>query len=92
MAINSTSSGTLLILGASQYYIPRIKTAESMGLKTVVIDRNRHAEGRQYASVFEPVDFSDIETSIKIARKYEVDGVIPLNDYGVPTAAAICKE
>lgn len=92
MGRNSASSGTVLILGASHYYIRRIKTAKNMGLKTVVMDRNRDAEGRRYASIFEPVDFSNIEASIEIARKYEVDGVVPLNDYGVPTAAAICEE
>jgi biotin carboxylase len=63
-----------------------------MGLKVVVIDRNRDAEGRRYASIFEPVDFSDIKASLEIAKRYRIDGVIPLNDYGVPTAAIICRE
>jgi len=86
-----TGKKTLMILGAGHFMVPAIKTAKEMGLKVLVTDRNPEAEGFNFADFHEVVDITDIENSIKVAKKYEIDGAIPLNDYGVKTASMIAE-
>lgn len=80
-----------MILGASRYYALCIRSAKELGLNVVVTDRNRNAEGIRYADFFEAVDITDIPGSVGVAKKYRIDGVIPLNDFGVQTASAISE-
>ena len=82
---------TLMILGAGHFMVPAIKTAKEMGLKVLVIDRNPHAEGFRFTDFCENVDITDIDGSIRIAKKYNIDGIIPLNDYGVKTASMVAE-
>lgn len=82
----------ILILGASRYYIRSIISAKELGCEVIVIDRNPLSEGFKYADNYEVVDITDIEGAIKVAKKYAVDGVIAINDFGVRTASAIASE
>lgn len=79
----------ILILGASRYYVRSILSAKSMGCEVVVIDKNPKAPGFDFADISIPVDITDIDGAMEIAKKYSINGVIPLNDFGVPTAVAI---
>lgn len=79
-----------MILGAGYFQVPVIETAKNMGLKTVVIDKTPNALGSKIADFFEPVDLIDFEGSIKIAKKFNIDGVIVVGpEAGVRTMAAI---
>jgi len=82
----------VLILGASRYHVRAICAAREIGCETIVVDRNAKAEGFEYADHFEVIDFSDAERTMQVSHEYDIDGVIPLNDYGVPTAAAVAAE
>lgn len=82
----------LMILGASRYYVRSILAAGELGCEVLVTDRNPRAEGFQHADYHEVVDITDIEGSIRLANKYEISGVVAVNDFGVRTAAAIAKE
>ena len=82
----------ILILGASRYNIRSIISAKEMGCEVIVTDRNPLSEGFKYADSYEVVDITDIEGSIEVAKKYAIDGVIAINDFGVRTAAAIADE
>lgn len=82
----------VLIFGAGRYYISCIQAAREAGYITIAIDRDPNAAGASYAHYFEPVDFSDVTATLKVARQYRIDGVVPLNDYGVRTAAIISQE
>ena len=81
-----------MILGAGHFMIPAIKTANDMDLCVIVTDGNTNAEGFKHAHYHESVDFSNIEKILGVAKKYTIDGIIPLNDYGVKTAAVIAEE
>jgi len=82
----------ILILGASRYYIRSIISARELGCEVTVTDRNPLSDGFKYADSYEVVDITDIEGSIEVARKYAIDGVVAINDFGVRTAAAIANE
>jgi len=88
----SRNKKTVMILGASRYYIHSIIKAKEMGLKVLVIDKNPNAEGFKYADYHEVVDITDIENSIEVAKKYQIAGVVALNDFGVLTQSAIANE
>jgi biotin carboxylase len=78
----------VLVLGASRYYARSIRTVHEMGCEVVAIDRNPAAEGFAAADHHEAVDITDAEGVVGVARRYRVDAVLPLNDFGVPAAAA----
>jgi biotin carboxylase len=81
----------LMILGASRYYIRSIIVARELGYEIVVTDRNPESEGFRYADHHEVVDIADIDRSIEVARKYKIDGVIAVHDFGVRTAASVAE-
>lgn len=85
-------TGRVMILGASRYYVRSILAARDMGCQVLVIDRNPGAEGFRHADFHEAVDITDIEGAVRTARRYSVDGVVAVNDFGVRTAAAIARE
>ena len=80
-----------MILGASRYYARSILAAKELGFETVVTDRTPNADGFRHADYHEVVDVTDISGSIEVARKYGIDGILALNDFGVPTAAVVAK-
>lgn len=82
----------VLILGASKYCVRSIISAKEIGCEVIVTDRNPEAEGFKFADRYEVVDITNIEGSIEVAKKYRVDGVVAINDFGVITASAIASE
>ncbi|MBU1097722.1 MAG: ATP-grasp domain-containing protein [Bacteroidetes bacterium] len=81
----------LLILGASFSYIGSIIAAKEMGLKVLVTDRNPKAPGLKYADLPLSIDIIDIEGCLEAAKKYNIDGIIAVNDFGVMTAAHVAE-
>lgn len=81
----------VMILGASRYYVKSIMAAKEMGCTVIVTDKNQDAEGFKYADFFEAVDITNIKASIAVAKKYHIDGIVAVNDFGVQTAAAIAE-
>lgn len=82
----------VMILGASRYHVRLILAAREAGYEVLATDRNPQSEGFHHADYSEAVDLSDVAESIRVAKHYAVDGVVPVNDYGVVTAAAIAEE
>ncbi|MBD0370362.1 MAG: ATP-grasp domain-containing protein [Pyrinomonadaceae bacterium] len=85
-------TGRVMILGASRYYVRSILAARELGCEVLAIDRNPEAEGFRHADFHEAVDITDIKGAVRTARRYGVDGVVAVNDFGVRTAAAIARE
>lgn len=77
----------LLLLGGSVFCIRYIQAAQEMGLAVVACDRNPAAPALAYADFSEPVDISDPEACLGLARRYSVDGLVAINDFGVLSAA-----
>lgn len=80
---------TVMMLGGSRYYIKGIESAQRAGYRVVVADRDVAAAGSHTADVFLPIDFSDAKAIEVAAREVGIDGIVPLNDYGVITAAHV---
>lgn len=82
----------VMILGASRYYIRSILAAKELGCEVLATDREPDSEGFRYADCHEAVDITDVPGSIAVAKKYGIDAVVAVNDYGVSTAAAVSQE
>ena len=65
----------LLILGASVYQVPLIKTAKEMGLYTIVSSKSGNYPGFSYADKVYYIDTTDKESILKISAEEEIDGI-----------------
>ena len=84
---------TLLILTAGVWQLPVIRTAKSMGLRTVVTDRDANAPGFSISDAHEVIDTRDREGMVGVARKHRADGVIAeQTDIAVTTAAYVAGQ
>jgi S-sulfo-L-cysteine synthase (3-phospho-L-serine-dependent) len=81
----------VLILGGSRYYSRWIDVAREVGCGVVVTDRDPEAYAAGRADFFEAVDIADASATRAVAERYRVDGVLAVNDYGVPTAARVAE-
>lgn len=82
----------VLVLGASFSYIDSIRAAKDMGCEVIVTDRNAKAPGLAFADIPLDVDITDIDGCLKAAREYSIDGIVAVNDFGVPTASRVAFE
>lgn len=82
---------TVLILGASRYYIRGIETAKRLGYRTVVVDRHENSPGFAFADESCAIDIMDHQGVLEYARSVGIDGIVPINDYGVMTAARVAE-
>jgi biotin carboxylase len=78
-----------MILGASRYYARSIRKARAIGYDVVAVDRDANAEGFKDAGRFAVVDITDRDGVLRVARDSGIDGIVPLNDFGVETAAHV---
>ncbi len=79
----------ILVLGASRYYVDSIKVAKKFGYKVYVVDRVESSPGFMFADQSEICDIRDIDKVETLCRKWKINAVVPVNDYGVPTAAEV---
>jgi biotin carboxylase len=80
---------TIMIIGAGFSQLLGIKTAKRKGLTVIAIDRNPNAPGMKLADFALPVDITDINGAIEVAKSHDIDGVLTQTDLGVPTVGAI---
>jgi len=84
--------GWVLVLGAGYWQIPLIETVRRLGRRAVATDRNPDADGSRVADRFEPVDITDIESTIALAREIGIAGAVTdQTDLAVPTLARVCE-
>jgi biotin carboxylase len=86
-----TPRKSLLILGGGTYIVRAIEAVRDAGYRTVVVDRDPAAPGLAVADVGRAIDMVDKDAVLALAREERVDGVMPLNDWGVPTAAHVAS-
>jgi phosphoribosylglycinamide synthetase, ATP-grasp (A) domain len=84
----------LMILGASILQLPAINKAKMMGLDVIAVDMNPNAEGFKVSGIKkEIISTTDIPEVIRIAKKYNIDGIMTLaSDMPMRTVAAVVKE
>ena len=83
----------MLIIGGGVFQVPAIKTAKSMGLKVVVTDYNREAEGMLLADYPIEVSTRNINLTVNIAKQFHrscpLDGVMTVGTDASQTVAAV---
>lgn len=82
----------ILILGAARYYLRSIESAKKAGYYVIAIDRSPGSEGFKCADEGIVCDIVDKTAVLKIADEKKIDGIIPINDFGVPTAAHVSEK
>ncbi len=83
---------TLLFVGGGRHQRRGILRARELGHRVVAVDRKPDAPGMLAADVAEPVDFSDVDAVIEVARRHGVDGAMTVSaDRAVPVVAAIAE-
>jgi len=84
---------TIMFIGSGKFQLPGIKMAKEMGLRVVATDRDPNAPGLKLADFPYAIDIKDLETSISVAKKHGIDGVLTVaTEMGVPTVATIAHE
>ena len=85
----------LLIIGGGIFQVPAIKVAKSMGLKVVVTDYNREAEGMLMADYPIEVSTRNINLTVNAAKQFHescpLDGVMTVGTDASQTVAAVAN-
>lgn len=82
----------VLILGASRYNSKSIEAAKRAGYYVIALDRAEDVEGFMAADAFEVIDIIDKEAVLAAAKKHRINGIIPVNEFGVPVAAYVASK
>jgi biotin carboxylase len=81
---------TLLFVGGGRHQRRGILRAQELGHRVVAVDRRAEGPGMIAADIAEPIDFSDVDAVIEVARRHGVDGAMTVSaDRAVPIVAAI---
>ena len=80
----------LLVLGGSNIQLNTVKKAKAKGITTIVSDYNETNPGKQLSDYSECVSTFDVEKTLEVAEKYQVDGILTVGtDQPVYTVACI---
>ena len=83
----------ILITGGSHAEIPLIDALHQLGYNVISTGLNKSGPGHKAADSYEPGDFSDKEEMLKLARKYNVSGIISgCNDFAYLSAAYVAAK
>ena len=86
------SGKKLLILGANPETVPLVKTANDLGVMTIVISNVPGDAAKRYAWKSFDVDGMDVPGVIALAREEKVDGVlVGVADILVPSYCKVCE-
>ena len=93
--MTNKQSKYLLIIGGGIFQVPAIKAAKSMGLKVVVTDYNREAEGMLMADYPIEVSTRNINLTVNAAKQFHescpLDGVMTVGTDASQTVAAVAN-
>ena len=82
----------LLILGGSNYIVPVIQKAHSMGIYVITCDYLPENSGHRYADEYHNVSIIEKDEVLHLARDLQIDGISSFaTDPGVVTAAYVAE-
>src|SRR5258706_7378925 len=82
----------LLVLGGGRHQLTLIRRAEARGVRVVLSDNVKNSPGRRFATYPTLTDWSDIEDNIRVAREFDVAGVMTSGtDQAVVTMADVAS-
>jgi biotin carboxylase len=83
----------LMVLAASTYQIPAIRTAKRMGYRVITTDNAPSNPGHAFADASYDADTTDQERVLDIARKEGISGIIAAGtDVAVVTASYVAEQ
>lgn len=83
----------VLMLGGSMQQIPAIKRAKEMGFYVITCDYLPNNPGHKYADEYYNVSTTDLDGVLELAKKLNVDGIVPYaSDPAAPTAAYVSEK
>ena len=83
---------SLLHLGGALFQLPALKKAKELGCRVILVDQNENAPGRVYADVFERVSTRDYEGILKVAKQYNIDGIMTYASDSSPHTVTLVAE
>ncbi len=86
------SKKKVLILGASKYYARSIQSVKNAGYHVIVADKNPTSEAFEVADEYAVCDIIDKDGILEVAKKHKIDGIVSVNDFGIPTAAYVAAK
>ena len=95
MEINDLRGKRLLILGGMRFSCEIVKTAQSLGIYTLVADYNKIEDSPAKQIADEAVDLSviDVDAVVSYIKNNDIDGVfVGFNDMLLPYYAEICEK
>ncbi len=83
----------VLMLGGSMQQTPAIKRAKEMGFYVITCDYLPNNPGHKYADEYYNVSTTDLDGVLELAKKLNVDGIVPYaSDPAAPTAAYVSEK
>lgn len=76
MITNLFKTKKLLFLGATQFQLPAIKSAQQLGVKVIVTDNDTSNIGHSVGDFSENISTTDLSGLLMIANKYNIDGIM----------------
>lgn len=83
----------ILITGGSHAEIPLIDALHTLGYTVISTGLNKDGPGHEIADIYAPADFSDKDEMLRLAKKYDISGVISgCNDFAYLSAAYVAGQ
>ena len=90
---NLFNAKKILFLGATQFQLPAIKTAQQLGVQVIVTDNVPSNVGHFVGDFSENVSTTDLDSLIEVAKKYNIDGVMTYgSDVSSPGVSYIAEK
>ena len=86
-----TDRKRVMVLGASRYYSKSIESVRKAGYRVIAVDRNPQSDAFAIADGAVVCDIIDKPGVLEAARREKIDGIVSVNDFGVPTAAFVAS-
>ncbi len=83
----------VLITGGSHSEIPLIDALHKLGYTVISTGLNKDGPGHKVADIYDPADFSDRSEVLRLAKKYDITGIVSgCNDFAYLSAAYVAQE
>jgi len=84
---------TVLVVGAGPFQVPAIQRARTRGCRVVAVDRNPGAVGLGLADLPVPIDTTDVDGVLELARSENAAAVLTVgSDLALPAVSAVARE
>jgi biotin carboxylase len=83
---------SVVVLGGNQMACAAVERIQEHGFRVIVVDGNPAAPAGRISDEFVYQNFVDVTATTKALAKFTFDGIIPLNDFAIRSAALAARE